>query len=91
MPIREDRALYEWIRREEPSRDHVGQVLQFLARVDRVSWAAPSIPHPDPELSQPPESEVRVALVAPAGVRVYYWVDRPTDIVDLIWVGYGGR
>ena len=86
MPLRDTSALEAWARREDPPYSTWRLVSEWIAALDSAPWQAPSVPFP--ELSDPPDYEVRTAEIPDSGgVEVFYRREFERDTVDLIWVG----
>jgi hypothetical protein len=86
VPLRDTAALDEWAERENPSYSTWKSVGQWVQSLIATPWQAPSVPFP--ELSDPPNFEVRDAeLHSDDQVAVFYRRQFKDEIVDLIWVG----
>ena len=85
MALGDCSALHEWRQRDNPPPDVWQAVRDWVGWLGDFPWQAPSVPVP--ELSKPPEYEVREAVLPEAGdVEVTYRHEYATGVVDLIWV-----
>lgn len=84
MPLGDDAAFHEW-RATTSDRHAIEVVGEWIKRAADEPWLSPSIPQPD--VSDSPSSEIRMAVVPESGgIEVCYKQDYVSGWVDLISV-----
>jgi hypothetical protein len=87
VPLRDETAFFEWCARGTGVDPALAKwVHAWCQAAGDAPWLAPS--EPLPELSDPPLSELRYAIVPDTSVEVFYKRYFIVENVDLFWVGW---